>query len=454
MAKAWFDPIALIEHAYELGRPDDDWLARIVDAAAPGLDCGIGTSGMLWSLPASGGPVTSLASVTTRPELATLEPIIYREIGDAAPRYYTKVPTFLQASRLRPHDPVIGNILRQCSAALGHEIRDVSGMLVGDGGHTGVAITAFAAAPPRFTERHRERFLRIALHIGAALRLRTRAREGTWRAPDAVIDARGKTLHAEPAAQPRSARDALAEAVRATDRARGALRRRAPDEAIELWQALVAGRWTVVDWIDSDGRRLLVAHANPIGGRDDRSLSGREREVAEFLVHGRSNSEIAYALGLGVGTVSRMARDVLRKLGRARRTDLARIFGASELRTAELGDPALVMVDGAARCSTMWAQLTPSERAVVRRALEGASNSDIARERGRAERTIANQLATAYARFGVRGRAELAALLGPTPVEERVSATLLRPHDHADTDRESRSLDRQYRHRLPVTTTQ
>lgn len=417
MAKALFDPIALIEHAYELGRPDDDWLARIVDAAAPGLDCGIGTSGALWSLPTPGGPATSLASVVTRPELTPLESIIYGEIGDAAPRYYTQVPTFSQASLLR-RDPVIGHTLRRCSAALGHEIRDVIGMVVGDGGHTGVAIAAFAAVPPRFTERNRQRFLRIALHIGAALRLRTRAREGTLRAPDAVIDARGKTLHAEPAAQPRSARNALAEAVRAIDRARGALRRRAPDEAIELWRALVAGRWTVVDWIDSDGRRLLVAHANAIGGRDDRSLSEREREVAEFLVHGRSNSEIAYALGLGVGTVSRIARDVLRKLGRARRTDLSRIFGASELRTAELGDPALVMVDGVDRCSELWERLTPSERAVVRRALEGASNAEIARERGRAERTISNQLATAYARFGVRGRAELAALLGPAPITE------------------------------------
>lgn len=417
MSQASFDPIALIERAYELGRPDDDWLAGIVDAAAPELDRGIGTSACLWALPTRDRPMRSLASVSTRPELTKLDPIIYGELGDAAPRYYTHVPAVMQASGL-PGDPVIEQTLRRCSAALGQELRDVIGVVVGDGGHTGVAVTAFAAGRPRLSARHRQRLHRVALHLGAALRLRTRARNGTLRAPDAVLDTRGGTLHAEPAAQSRSARDALVEAVRAIDRARGALRRRAPDEAIELWRALVAGRWTVVDWIDSDGRRLLVAHANAIGGRDDRSLSGRERDVAEFLVHGRSNSEIAYALGLGTGTVSRIARDVLRKLGRARRTDLARIFGASELRTAVLDDPALVMVDGADRCSTMWAQLTPSERAVVRRALEGASNSDIARERGRAERTIANQLATAYARFGVRGRAELAALIGPPPAAE------------------------------------
>lgn len=416
MAHALFDPIALIERAYELDRPDGDWLARLVDAAAPGLGNAIGTSGTLWDLSTTGGPVTPLACASTQPELLTLDSIIYGEIGDAAPQYYTHVPTFSTASALQG-DAVVERILRRCSAALGQELRDISGILVGDGRRTGVAITAFAAAQLRFTERHQRRFHRLALHIGAALRLRASAREGVWRAPDAVLDALGRTIHAEPAAQSKSARDALAEAVRAIDRARGALRRRAPDEAIDLWRALVAGRWTVVDWIDSDGRRLLVAHVNAIGARDPRSLSERERQVAEFLMHGRSNSEISYALGLGTGTVSRIARIALRKLGRARRADLARIFGAPELRAASVGeDAALVVIDGADRSGALWQLLTRSEYAVVRRALEGASNGDIARERGRAERTVANQLATVYARFGVRGRVELAALLGPVPV--------------------------------------
>src|SRR5678815_3084313 len=103
------------------------------------------------------------------------------------------------------------------------------------------------------------------------------------------------------------------------------------EDAVELWRALVAGRWTVVDWIDSDGRRLLVVCANAIDAGDPRRLTAREREVAEFLVHGRSNGEVAYALGVSAATVNKVAQSALRKLGRARRADLVGLFGSPDL---------------------------------------------------------------------------------------------------------------------------
>jgi DNA-binding NarL/FixJ family response regulator len=223
-------------------------------------------------------------------------------------------------------------------------------------------------------------------------------------------------LHAEGDARDGTAREALARAVRAIDRARGSLRRHDADEALAVWRALVAGKWSVVEWIDSDGRRLLVAHLNSIDAEDPRRLSGREREVAEFIIYGRSNSEISYALGLAVGHVNRIVRSVLRKLGHARRTDLACVFGALELRLGRIDEAEqLVFLDGVSREGALWDGLTSAERVVVQRTLSGDWNREIARQRGRSEHTIANQLAAVYARFGVRGRAELAALLGPAP---------------------------------------
>jgi DNA-binding CsgD family transcriptional regulator len=59
--------------------------------------------------------------------------------------------------------------------------------------------------------------------------------------------------------------------------------------------------------------------------------------------------------------------------------------------------------------------LTPAEHAIVDAILAGKRNADIARERGTATRTIANQVASIYRKLGVRSRAELvaqAALLG------------------------------------------
>ncbi|MBK7582617.1 MAG: hypothetical protein IPI67_20760 [Myxococcales bacterium] len=55
--------------------------------------------------------------------------------------------------------------------------------------------------------------------------------------------------------------------------------------------------------------------------------------------------------------------------------------------------------------------LTPSERAVVLLVLEGASNRDIATARQTSQRTVANQLSSAYGKLGVRSRSELARTL-------------------------------------------
>ena len=52
-------------------------------------------------------------------------------------------------------------------------------------------------------------------------------------------------------------------------------------------------------------------------------LSARERDVAEFLVEGVSNKEIARALGIEVVTVKRHVGNILRKVGAQNRTQAA-----------------------------------------------------------------------------------------------------------------------------------
>jgi DNA-binding NarL/FixJ family response regulator len=55
--------------------------------------------------------------------------------------------------------------------------------------------------------------------------------------------------------------------------------------------------------------------------------------------------------------------------------------------------------------------LTESEREIVRAAGAGLSNAEIARQRRRSERTVANQLASAFRKLGVASRHALAARL-------------------------------------------
>lgn len=54
-------------------------------------------------------------------------------------------------------------------------------------------------------------------------------------------------------------------------------------------------------------------------------------------------------------------------------------------------------------------RLTEAETAVVLRAMAGRKNHEIADERNVSARTIANQLASAYRKLGVRSRFELVA---------------------------------------------
>jgi DNA-binding NarL/FixJ family response regulator len=57
--------------------------------------------------------------------------------------------------------------------------------------------------------------------------------------------------------------------------------------------------------------------------------------------------------------------------------------------------------------------LTDAEREVASLMLEGASNAEIARARGSAVRTVANQAASIFRKLGVSSRRELAALCVP-----------------------------------------
>jgi DNA-binding NarL/FixJ family response regulator len=54
-----------------------------------------------------------------------------------------------------------------------------------------------------------------------------------------------------------------------------------------------------------------------------KALSAREQEVAQLLVCGVSNKEIARALGIEVVTVKKHVGNILRKLGVENRTQAA-----------------------------------------------------------------------------------------------------------------------------------
>lgn len=190
----------------------------------------------------------------------------------------------------------------------------------------------FSARP--ITPSMREVWARIASHVAIAYRLRRKLAPLTEPAGEAVIELDGRCVHAEGEARSESAREMLRLAARAVMRARGSLRTREPDEALEIWRGLVDGRWSLVDRFDSDGRHYLIAHENPPEVRDQRALSPREAQVAAYLAHGLSNKVIGYSLGVEATTVHDHVTSIRRKLGVGSRTEVVRLLAALETASA------------------------------------------------------------------------------------------------------------------------
>ena len=145
-------------------------------------------------------------------------------------------------------------------------------------------------------------------------------------------------------AQPRQVRRSLADAVRRMDRARGALRRADPEEALGLWRGLVDGTWSLVDHCDSDGKRYVLARRNEPGVRDPKALTQRERSVAAFAAMGHQDKFIGYLLGISAGTVSEHLQSARRKLGLTSRAELIRRF-ACLLQVDPAGAPGPPLVE-------------------------------------------------------------------------------------------------------------
>jgi DNA-binding CsgD family transcriptional regulator len=165
---------------------------------------------------------------------------------------------------------------------------------------------------------------RVAAHIANAARLQSlvaRLGHRPLAGAEAILAPGGSVQYAEGAAKTRTAQDVLRDAARRVERARTKKARARPELALDVWQGLVAGRWSLVDEFDSDGRRFLVVRRNDLAASEP-ALSDRERQVAAHIALGHSNKLIAYQLGVSLSTVSSYARRVARKLGTTNRVEL------------------------------------------------------------------------------------------------------------------------------------
>jgi len=213
---------------------------------------------------------------------------------------------------------------------------DVLFLTAVDARGAGVAIVAPLAELTTLSRHEAERWQMLAAHVETGHRLRQGLRtahldeEPSDDLPhnaEAIFEARNFRLaDVTGRARASTVTKKLREAALMVDRARG-MRHADPEKALEIWKALVQGRWSMVDWFDSDRRRFVLAIPNPPRVGDPRGLSERESQVVAAAVLGHTNKMIAYRLGISTSRVSVLLRNGMRKLGARTRAQLVEKMG-------------------------------------------------------------------------------------------------------------------------------
>lgn len=323
------DWVGVIEAVYAAEASDRRWLSGIVDTVAPLADRGLGVTAELFDLsrttPVPGGFRLCVPARVATPRGSTSEQLQRRLArfvpGPMLAVYGVPYAASTVMANMDRVPAAIGAAWRRVASACG--VRDVLGVSACGPDRCGVLVAAARRGVSAPGPDAREQWQRIAVHLGAGLRLRGVAPvDPSSRGVEAVLRPDGRCDHAIGLARLATPRAALRAAAQDLDRARGPLRRRDPDEAVALWRGLVDGRWSLVDFFDTDGRRFVLARRNPPEWPRPRGLTPRERQVVVSAAAGASNKLIAYELGIAISTAATLLGSALRKLGVRRRSDL------------------------------------------------------------------------------------------------------------------------------------
>lgn len=324
--------ISVVEAAYRLDLEETEWLQALGKAAATSIGSDFSVMVTVADTPPGDFRVVRREFVPEDPELERLiagtESMMPPESRAQAYRQHGCLTLAQFAVSL----PQLGG-LDMLRAILGPEmhprgIHDAFLVIASDGSGKALSVQgALREETPIIHPKLRYAWSRIASHMIAAARLRDAIGEegDVLESAEAILDPGGRVMKASGRAKSRTARERLREAALAVDRARTRQGRSNDDEALALWQGLFAGRWTLAETFDSDGRRFVIAHANEPETAEDRRLTRRERQVTALAGVGQSDEIIAYTLGLAPATVRTHLARAMRKMNVGSRVELIEV---------------------------------------------------------------------------------------------------------------------------------
>ena len=321
------DYLAVVEAAYASCAEDADWLQGIAEAALPILDQGRGVH--VWSYDARAPAAERMrgwGQAGCHPDMESgARRFVAALPAEIVPIFFPARPPVESLRWVLAHVPPSPEMI---NAMAGAGVGDALALRGHSPDGKGLNLSATTAGPAKVPARAKWALTRIALHLAAAARLRFDAPvESRLDNADAIFTPRGRLEHlAEPKKDPSTAR-VLPNAVERRLAANAV--RADPNRALELWRALIAGRWSIVDHLDRDGKRFILAKSNTPGVHEPAALTSTERLVLVYASWGHSNKVIAYETGFSPAAVSMYLHQALRKLRLRSRADLEQVFGSS-----------------------------------------------------------------------------------------------------------------------------
>ena len=324
--------VALVETAYDLDSPASEWLGSLLRETQQALGVDLPSIATTFSMGPSGTVEFDEMQAVGGDSVIELFQAWQKHIPGDVTRKLFRPGVVGTVSGLTREDPGMLAAMQEYWGPVG--IRDSFGITALDADGQGVVLNAGLPEPEEVDTRTRELWEHVCVHVTAAHRLRRALATGAPRGAEggeAVLDASTMQVeHATGDARDATARERLRAAAISVDRARTQLRDSDPDTALAVWKGLVDGRWSLVDWFDTDGQRYMVARRNAPSVRDPRGLTPRERQVVAYTVLGESSKLIAYRLGLSESTISSTLNEALRKLGLSSRTQLVQMLALDQ----------------------------------------------------------------------------------------------------------------------------
>lgn len=352
--RAFESIISLTEAAYDLAIREEAWLPRLLEMGAPLLDQGLGVAGLIATKSPrhTPGEIHEVHTAGAPPDFLDRHIEVARRLPREQIHRQTKTGLF-SLSELTAEKPGQIELWR---SYVGYA-RDALGVISLDIDGRGIQLIAPLPEVRRVGRAERAMFEMLAAHLSAGLRMRKALAVDSAKVSDgeavhlplgaeAVLEPSTLNVsHAGDNARDASSLSALRAAAVRFDRARGQLRKENPEEALEMWRALIRGRWSMVDWFDTDNRRYILALSNPPHITDPRGLTQRESHVVAYAALGHSHKIIGYRLGVSRVTVTHSLGSAMRKLGVKTQAQLVEQFHALVQATSQVASEATAYGD-------------------------------------------------------------------------------------------------------------